>query len=49
MQHFLDCVRKRTATVMPVAEAARVMEVVFAAKKAAQEKTTVTLAREVIA
>jgi predicted dehydrogenase len=49
MQHFLDCVRKRTATALPVAEAARVMEVVFAAKKAARGKTAVTLAREVIA
>jgi len=49
MQHFLECVRKRAATAMPVAEAARVMEVVFAAKKAAREKSAVTLAREVVA
>lgn len=49
MQHFLDCVRLRTATVLPVAEAARVMAVVFAAKKSAREKSAVTLAREVVA
>ncbi len=48
MQHFLDCVRERRETVLPVAEAARVMDFVFAAKKSAQEKRVVALSREAI-
>ena len=48
MRHFLDCVRQRNSTMLPVSEAAKVMEVVFAAKKSAQEKSPVSLHREVI-
>ncbi len=47
MRHFLDCVGERKKTTMPVAEAARVMEVVFAAKKSASEKRVIALNREV--
>ena len=48
MRHFLDCVRERKPTMLPVSEAARVMELVFAAKRSAQEKSPVSLHREVI-
>jgi predicted dehydrogenase len=47
MRHFLDCVRDRKKTIMPVAEAARVMELVFAAKKSAHEKRVIDLNQEV--
>ena len=48
MRHFLDCVRERNRPMLPVSEAARVMELVFAAKKSAQEKSPVSVHREVI-
>lgn len=35
MSHFLDCVRRREPTVLPVAEAGRVMALVFAARESA--------------
>lgn len=47
MRHFLDCVRERRETMLPVAEAARVMELVFAAKQSAHEKRVIALNREV--
>jgi predicted dehydrogenase len=47
MGHFLDCVRERKQTLLPVTEATRVMELVFAAKKSAREKRVVALNREV--
>jgi predicted dehydrogenase len=37
MQHFLDCVRDGKETTLPVAEAVRVMDLVFAAKTSARE------------
>lgn len=48
MKHFLDCVRERKRTMLPVAEAERVMELVFAAKKSAREKTTIAVNKEVM-
>jgi predicted dehydrogenase len=48
MQHFLDCVREQKDTMLPAAEAARVMEWVFAAKRSAREKAAVALNTEVI-
>lgn len=48
MRHFLECVRDRKPTTLPVAEAAKVMELVFAAKQSAQEKSPVSVHREVI-
>ena len=43
MQHFLQCVRKRGQTVMPISEAAAVMQVVFAAKTSAGEGRSVAI------
>ena len=37
MRHFLDCVRAHKPTVLPVPEAAAVMQIVFAAKTSARE------------
>ncbi len=47
MRHFLDCVRERKETMLPVAEAARVMDLVFAAKESARERKVIALNREV--
>ncbi len=47
MRHFLDCVREQKGTMLPVAEAARVMDLVFAAKKSASEKRVIALGRGV--
>jgi len=41
MKHFLDCVAENRATTLPIAEAAAVMRIVFAAKASAQEEKTV--------
>jgi predicted dehydrogenase len=49
MQHFLNCVRGREQTVLPVSEAARLMDLVFAAKMSAQEKGAVKLNKGAIA
>ncbi|MBI3475466.1 MAG: Gfo/Idh/MocA family oxidoreductase [Acidobacteria bacterium] len=46
MQHFLDSVQQRTATTLPIAEAARVMTLVFAAKCSASEGRVVALRQE---
>jgi predicted dehydrogenase len=35
MKHFIDCVRTRRTTVLPISEAAKLMQVVFAAKTSA--------------
>ena len=35
MAHFLDCVRRRQPTLLPVDEAARLMALVFAARESA--------------
>jgi predicted dehydrogenase len=43
MRHFLDCVRDRRPTVLPVSEAAAVMEIVFAAKTSAGEGRAVSI------
>lgn len=47
MRHFLDCVRERKETKLPVAEAALVMEWVFAAKNSARAKGTIAIKRDV--
>jgi predicted dehydrogenase len=41
MQHFLDCLRDRKPTMLPVSEGAAVMQIVFAAKASAREGKTV--------
>jgi predicted dehydrogenase len=43
MQHFLECVRSKQDTVMPLSEAAAVMEIVFAAKESARQGRRVSL------
>jgi predicted dehydrogenase len=43
MGHFLDCVRKRNTTALPVSEAAAVMEIAFAAKTSAGEGRVVAI------
>ena len=47
MKHFLNCVSTRRETVLPVPEAARTMDIVFAAKESARDKRAVALNREV--
>lgn len=49
MEHFLHCVRERKRTMLPVAEAARLMDLVFAARMSAQEKRAVKLNKKAIA
>ncbi|HWZ83140.1 MAG TPA: Gfo/Idh/MocA family oxidoreductase [Terriglobales bacterium] len=49
MRHFLDCVQERKETMLPVADAARVMEFVFAAKQSASERRVITLNWDVTA
>jgi predicted dehydrogenase len=46
MQYFLECVRERRETMLPVAAAARLMDLVFAAKRSAAEKRMITLGEE---
>ncbi len=45
MRHFLDCVGERKETILPVAEAVRVMDLVFAAKQSASEGRVIALPR----
>jgi predicted dehydrogenase len=49
MAHFLDCVRERKPTILPVDDAAEVMRVVFAAKKSAVQRKVVATGVEVFA
>ena len=49
MRYFLKCVRGREQTVLPVSEAARLMDLVFAAKMSAREKCAVKLKKGAIA
>jgi predicted dehydrogenase len=46
MQYFLECVRERRETMLPVAAAARLMDLVFAAKRSAAQKRMITLGEE---
>jgi predicted dehydrogenase len=39
MKHFIECVEHQQSTTLPIPEAARLMQVVFAAKASAQQKT----------
>jgi predicted dehydrogenase len=48
MEHFLDCIRTRHASMLPVSEAAAVMQIVFAAKRSALEGKRFSAAREVL-
>jgi predicted dehydrogenase len=45
MKHFIDCVRTRRPTVLPIPEAASLMQVVFAAKTSALEGKLVSVER----
>lgn len=45
MKHFLDCTARGASTVLPIPEAARLMDVVFAAKTSSEQGTTVTVKR----
>jgi predicted dehydrogenase len=47
MRHFLDCVHERKETTLPVAEAARVMDLVFAAKESVSSRKVIALHKEV--
>ena len=49
MEHFLDCVRTRKKTVLPIVEAAEVMRIAFAAKASARQRKIVATAEEVFA
>jgi predicted dehydrogenase len=45
MKHFINCVRTRSPTVLPIPEAANLMRVVFAAKTSALEGRLVSVER----
>lgn len=47
MQHFLECVRARKESVLPVAEAVSLMRIVFAAKQSAQQGSVAPIGRTV--
>jgi predicted dehydrogenase len=49
MQHFLDCVRNRRQSLLPISEAVAVMQIVFAAKESARQGKLVSTTREVLA
>ena len=49
MQHFLDCVRNRSDSVLSISEAAATMQIAFAAKVSAREGRLVSTGREVLA
>jgi len=49
MRHFIDCIEARKQTVLPVTDAARIMQVVFAARASARDGRPVSTTREVLA
>ncbi len=49
MEHFVDCVRSGAIPMLPIPEAATVMQIAFAAKTSAREGRLVATRREVLA
>jgi predicted dehydrogenase len=49
MEHFVDCVASGRPTVLPIPEAATVMQIALAAKTSAREGKVVPISREVLA
>ena len=49
MRHFLECVRGRKQSELPIPEAAAVMQIAFAAKASARGRRPVAMEREVVA
>jgi predicted dehydrogenase len=49
MRHFVECLRKGTPTMLPITEAASVMQIAFAAKASARAGRLVSVRREVLA
>ena len=49
MKHFIDCVASGRPTVLPIPEAATVMQIALAAKTSAREGKVVPISREVLA
>lgn len=49
IKHFLECVKSRRSTMLPIPEAVSVMQIVFAAKTSALEGRLVAIGREVLA
>jgi len=47
MRHFLDCVRNREQTVLPISDAVADMQIVFAAKESSRQRALVSTGREV--
>jgi predicted dehydrogenase len=47
MKHFLDCVRLRKQSVLPIPEAAAVMQIAFAAKESARQRRLLPVEMEV--
>jgi predicted dehydrogenase len=43
MKHFLECLEKRCSTMLPIPEAAGLMQVVFAAKASSQQGKTISV------
>jgi predicted dehydrogenase len=48
MEHFIECVQNRRPTVLPIPDAANLMQVVFAAKTSAREGRLVSLERGLV-
>ncbi len=49
MKHFLECVREKRPTVLPIEEAISVMQIAFAAKASARDERLVTIAEKALA
>ncbi len=49
MKHFLECVRDRRPTVLPIPDAISVMQIAFAAKASAREGRLITIKKEAVA
>ncbi|MFI5113766.1 MAG: Gfo/Idh/MocA family protein [Terriglobales bacterium] len=47
MKHFLECIRDKRQTVLPIPDAISVMQIAFAAKASAREGRLVTIKKEV--
>jgi predicted dehydrogenase len=45
MQHFVECVRSRKQTVLPIREAVSVMQIAFAAKQSARQRAAVSIGK----
>ena len=48
MRHFLECVQAREQTVLPLPEAVSVMQIAFAAKQSARQRTAIVVGKTLL-